>query len=94
MAGFFSAIAALLLSLSSLAFALSQRSDYIRTDRAVLMKPVVPVKSSPSDDSATDLFVLHSGTRLRVLDNVGDWSNIELSDGRQGWLKSSSFELI
>lgn len=94
MAAFFSAIAALLLSLSSLGFALSQRSDYIKADRAVVMKPVVPVKSSPSDDSVTDLFVLHSGTRLKVLDNVGDWSNIELSDGRQGWLKTSSFEII
>ena len=94
MTGFFSAIAALILSLFAFGFSASQRAYSLRNDRAVVMAPVVSAKSSPSDGSATDLFVLHGGTRLKVIDKVGDWSNVELTDGRQGWVKTSSFEII
>jgi SH3-like domain-containing protein len=66
----------------------------MKADKAIIMKPVSSVKSSPSGDSAKDLFVLHEGTKVQVLDNVGGWSNIELSDGRQGWLPSSDIEII
>ena len=58
------------------------------------MKPVASVKSSPSGDSAKDLFVLHEGTKVRVIDNVGAWSNVELADGRQGWIPSADIETI
>ncbi|HBG53078.1 MAG TPA: ion channel protein, partial [Rikenellaceae bacterium] len=30
--------------------------------------------------------VIHEGTRLRVLEQMGDWARIELEDGRQGWV--------
>ena len=56
------------------------------------MAPVSSVKSSPS--SGKDLFVIHEGTKVKVLDNVGDWLNISLADGRQGWIESSALEVI
>jgi SH3-like domain-containing protein len=55
---------------------------------------VVSVKSSPSAESSQDLFILHEGTKVEILDQVGSWSNIELADGRQGWIKSSDIETI
>jgi SH3-like domain-containing protein len=63
-------------------------------DDAVVMRPVVSVKSSPSAESSTDLFILHEGTKVRILDEVGRWNNIELADGRQGWLQSGDMERI
>lgn len=92
--GFFAGIAALLLSFCCLGFAASQKAAYARADSAVITVPVSSVKSSPGAGSGTDLFVLHEGTKVRILDQVGDWLNIELSDGRQGWLPASSLELI
>ena len=93
-ASFFGGIAALVLSLCCLGFALSQKADRARNDSAIIMKPVTSVKSSPASESSKDLFVLHEGTKVRILDRIGDWQNIELSDGRQGWLPASDMEII
>lgn len=92
--GFFSGIVFLLLAVASVSFSLWQRSDYMRANRAVVMRPVTSVKSSPSDEASTDLFILHEGTSVRILDTVGDWNNIELADGRQGWIPSDDIEVI
>ena len=78
----------------SLWFSLWQRSDYLRADTAIVMRPVSAVKSAPSSESSTDLFVLHEGTKVTILDEVGQWRNISLADGRQGWMLSSDMEVI
>lgn len=93
-AGFFCGIAALVLALACLGFSASQKSDWYKADSAVVTVPVSSVKSSPGAGSAKDLFILHEGTRVKLLDSVGEWGNIELSDGRQGWIKSSDVEII
>ena len=62
--------------------------------QAIVMRPVTSVKSSPSDASAKDLFILHEGTRVRILDNVGDYTQIEIADGRQGWIPAREIEVI
>ena len=93
--GFFGAIAAALVFILCLNFSLWQSRDYTRADSAIVMRPVSSVKSSPSGgNAAKDLFVLHEGTKVRILDNVGDWCNIELSDGRQGWIPTKDIEII
>ena len=92
--GFFAGLAALLLALCCLGFSVSQKTAYNRADSAVVTVPVSSVKSTPGAESAKDLFVLHEGTKVRILDEVGGWWNIELSDGRQGWIPASDLELI
>ncbi len=92
--GFICAIAALVLSLLCLDFAFWQRTDYRKADGAVVTRPVTTVRSSPGRDAAKDLFVLHEGTKVKLLDEVGSWRNIELADGRQGWLPSEDLEVI
>ena len=92
--GFFTGIAALLIAVFCFAAASSQRADASRKDEAIVMRPVSSVKSSPSSDSAKDLFVLHEGTKVKILDEVDLWMNIELSDGRQGWIATKDIEII
>ncbi len=93
-AGFITAIVSLVLSVSAFALAGVQKADYNRADSAVVMSPVCSVKSAPSGTNAKDLFVLHEGTKVEIVDRVGEWINIELSDGRQGWMLSSDIEII
>ena len=93
-AGFFTAIAAFIITFLCWDFAQWQKADAERADLAIVMKPVSPVKSSPSGESAKDLFILHEGTKVRILDSVGGHSNIELADGRQGWIKDRDIEVI
>ena len=66
----------------------------MKADSAIVMRPVVSVKSSPSAESSQDLFILHEGTKVQMLDQVGSWTNIELADGRQGWIRTSDIEAI
>ena len=93
-AGFFTGIVLLLLTLASLSFAVWQKKDYNKADSAIVMRPVASVKSSPSSESSKDLFILHEGTKVTILDEVGSWNNIELADGRQGWIPSGDIEII
>ena len=92
--GFFCGIALYLLATTALGCALWQKSAFNQADQAIVMAPVAPVKSSPSDGQTTDLFVLHEGTKVTVLDSVGAWRNIRLSDGRQGWIAAGDIEII
>ena len=92
--GFFAAIVTCILALLAWHFAGWQKTEAERQDMAIVMRPVSSVKSSPSADSAKDLFILHEGTRVRILDNVSGFSNIELADGRQGWISARDIEVI
>lgn len=87
-------IIAIVCALSCFALAFSQKSGYKSSDAAIVMKPVVSAKSSPTQASSKDLFVLHEGTKITILETVGSWVNIELSDGRQGWVLSADIEII
>ncbi len=92
--GFFTGIVMILFAAFSLSFSIWQRNDYMKADEAVVMRPVTSVKSSPSAEAAKDLFILHEGTKVKIIDTVGSWNNIELADGRQGWLPSGDIEII
>lgn len=91
--GFFSGLSALAISILCLTFSLTQKSALNRTDEAVVTAAVSPVKSSPASTSV-DLFVLHEGTKVKVLEVVGGWCNIELGDGRQGWIREGDAQII
>lgn len=93
-AGFYCGIVLLLLSAGALSFSIWRKSDSVKTDTAIVMSPVSSVKSSPSSGSSKDLFVIHEGTKVTILDEVGTWRNISLADGRQGWIPASDIEII
>ena len=93
-AGFFGGIAALALCALCFGFARIQYNQYIDASEAIVTRAVTSVKSSPDATSAKDLFILHAGSKVRILDSVGEWKNIELSDGRQGWLPEADMEVI
>ena len=90
--GFFLGLVLLLGTLLCLDFAFWQRTDALKHDSAIVTEAVSEVKSSPG--SGVSLFVLHEGTKVKILETVGDWQNIELSDGRQGWIPGSSITVI
>ncbi len=92
--GFFTGVVLLVFMCFALGFSVSQKKEYMDADKAIVMRPVVSVKSSPSAEASKDLFILHEGTKVTVLDQVGAWNNISLADGRQGWLPASDMERI
>lgn len=91
--GFWLAVFCIVLSLSSLAFSLRNKSLVYDSHKAIISTPLVNGKSSP-DKSGNDLFVLHEGTKVTVEDEVGEWKEIRLSDGNKGWVPVNSLIII
>lgn len=60
---------------------------------AIVFAQNITIKSTPSNNG-TDLFILHEGTKVQVLDKVGAWYKIELADKREGWIPAKEITQI
>lgn len=81
----------------TLAFALSfavREYGLGRADRGVIMVSETPVQSAPADDPALQLFSIHEGTRVRIDRRSDGWYEVVLEDGKVGWVRSETLEVI
>lgn len=60
---------------------------------AIVFTASVPVKSAPQEDSK-DLFVLHEGTKVEIIEPLGEWKKIRIADGSVGWLRANTIQVI
>jgi len=60
---------------------------------AVVLTQEVNVRSAPRED-ATEIFIIHEGLKVRISETSGDWYEIRLSDGNEGWLPAKDVEII
>lgn len=63
------------------------------TTYAIVFANQVEVKNAPRE-SATENFVLHEGTKVSVIDVIGDWEKIKLTDGQVGWISSQAIKKL
>ena len=84
--GFFMGVIFLIVFAFSVVFAAQLKHAANTQDQAIVMTPTVTVKSSPSDDGV-DLFVLHEGTKVSVLESSNGWNKIRIANGSVGWLE-------
>jgi len=78
-------VLSLILSIGTLAMAYYSYGTQKNT--AILMSANAYVKSAPSLQSE-DLFILHEGTKVEVVEVFNNWTKIKLSDGMIGWLEN------
>ncbi len=90
---FFLSMTSLLTAIIFTIFAWNQKHSYHKRDTGIVMMPVSTVRSSP-DASGNTLFILHEGTKIELIDKLGNWRRIELADGRQGWIADGDLEVI
>lgn len=83
----------LFMSVTTFSFSYSQKQKLENRNQAIIFAPSVTIKGSP-DDSGTDLFLLHEGTKVKVLETLGEWANIQVSDGNEGWITQSAIRII
>jgi tetratricopeptide (TPR) repeat protein len=84
------ALAALLLAGPLLAVRVYREQAVVR---GVVMAPSVTASSAPQAD-ATDLFVVHEGTTVRLWETVEGWQRITLPNGLTGFVPQDSIERI
>lgn len=68
-------------------------SESRQHNTAIVFTPTLAVKSSP-DESSIDLFVIHEGLKVKILDGIGDWNEIRISNGSKGWVKSENLKPV
>ena len=83
----------LFISVSSIWFSSIQKNQIVNQKEAIIFAPSVTVKSSP-DENSTDVFQLHEGTKVKIIQKLGSWQEIKLSDGNKGWVKAEVMEII
>lgn len=71
----------------------SQYNQSKNTIEAIVFTEEIEVKSEPTKDS-NEIFTLHEGTKVKVLDTVDDWSKIKLIDGKTGWIISKGIKFL
>jgi tetratricopeptide (TPR) repeat protein len=86
---FWASVLFMVVAVSTFLFALHQDNLVTKHNQAIILTPSVTIKSSPDDDSGTDLFLLHEGTKVTISDELGTWREVVLSDGNSGWLKET-----
>lgn len=91
--GFITGILFVFLAISMCLLASSKYQLEVKSPYAIVMEQVVYVKSAPGE-SSNDLFILHEGTKIKVVDKLGEWMEIRLEDGKKGWIKPEVIERI
>lgn len=91
---FSSAVLLLLVCILSNVCAVQQRNFKQTHTSGIIISPAVTVKSTPADNG-NDLFVLHEGSKVEILDSsLKEWCEVSIADGKVGWIPKKSFDLI
>ena len=62
-------------------------------DYGIILEYSVRSLAAPQG-SSTELFIVHEGTKVNILDQDRDWYKIELIDGKQGWIPAGSVGIV
>lgn len=69
----------------------NQYQKVTRTKTAIIFAPNVSVNNAPTINS-DEIFVLHEGTKINILDTVDNWKKIKLADGKIGWISADKLK--
>lgn len=59
----------------------------------IIIETSAYIKSSPEEKS-TNLFMLHAGTKIEVVDELQGWKKIKIANGNIGWISNNDMEMI
>lgn len=62
-------------------------------NQAVVLNTSSVVRSSP-DAGGKELFLLHEGTKVELLNTIGNFDEIQIASGNKGWILSGDIEKI
>ena len=83
----------LLLLIFSIFITYNQYSQTTKNIEAIVFVKKTAVRNAPTFNSE-EVFILHEGTKVMVLDAVDNWKKIKLVDGKQGWMIADEIKLL
>jgi tetratricopeptide (TPR) repeat protein len=88
---FYSCLLFTILSITAIGAALQQHHRQTRS-AGIIMKNKVEVSSSPQINRPQ--FVIHGGTKVDILDELGHYYRIRVADGSSGWISKNDLARI
>jgi tetratricopeptide (TPR) repeat protein len=68
-----------------LSLGIKAKHHSLKDQPAIVYVSQASVKSEPGTGN-TEVFALHEGTKVQVIDQEGNWFKIKLADGKMGWI--------
>jgi tetratricopeptide (TPR) repeat protein len=90
---FVTSMLSFILLITASIFAIKEYS-YAQTNiDAIIFAEETDIKNAPTLNSE-DVFTLHEGTKVKVLDTVDNWKKIKIADGKIGWIIASELKIL
>lgn len=90
---FVTSIISFMLLIASLSITYHQYNSSINKVEAIVFAEKTDVRNAPTLNSE-EVFILHEGTKVLVLDAVDNWKKIKLADGKIGWIIANDIKLF
>lgn len=90
---FTTSIVSFLFLITSLFITYNQYNFAINNKEAVVFAEKTKVRNAPTLNSE-EIFMLHEGTKIIVLDGVDEWNKVKIKDGRLGWIHAEDIKLL
>jgi len=91
--GFFGGALFLILSVCIYFIASKKHDEAINSNEAIIVTPSSNVNSSPSE-KGTKLFILHEGTKVKIMEENDNYTEIKIANDNVGWIKSAALRKI
>lgn len=88
---FATSIFGFLLLLISFFVTLNQYNVSKKNKEAIVFANKTSIRNAPTLN-AEEVFVLHEGTKVTVLDGIDNWKKIKIADGKLGWIIASEIK--
>jgi len=91
--GFYAGLFFLGLSMFTYLMASQHNAIIKQSTEAIIFSPTITIYSGPNEN-AEELFTLHEGTKVTLLEDNNEWSKIKLPNGNVGWILSKEIKSI
>ncbi len=88
---FYSAIAVLIIGLTTIYLSDLQHKKLTSKEYGIVFSPSIDLKMEPSDNSST-AFILHEGTKVKLLNENENWYEISFDKGQIAWIKKEALK--
>ncbi len=88
---FILSIISVFMTVTTIIFSFKQYSNKKNNTFAIIFAEETQALSEPNFRS-DEVFILHEGTKIQVLDQLNDWKKIRLSNGKIGWIPAEAIK--
>ena len=72
----------------------AQQQSWLNNQKEAIIFQASVTASSTPNENGEDLFVLHAGTKVKVVKRFRDWVQVQIANGNTGWMQANAIQQI